>query len=553
MAVNTTTPDNQWWLTPAGDPAVDTQALFDIYDAIPARGGQIIIRDNGNPLVLDANVTPFISFLKPIFLRGETPYARIQNRRDATQPFTLNWGGFDNAPAADPNSNSIGVEPLPEPGELYSGISRFSSPNLTLVAGDWVLLMGDTDIPGQNPHIGGGNSYWMEVNRVARVDSGEYILSSPVRMDMLVNPRIQKLDLIPNCGMADLQLESTIVTSGATQSQSINIDRTYGFVMENVVTDQSGFGYTVIDRSANSRFSNFSGVNQPNPNGDYALVAGCCTNFIYEDSTWNECRHVFTTGATQSGTTRWNGTKNMVIRNVTLNLGGDNVGNIYSGFDAHPEASDIIFRNCEVRNGDDKSFVGFVTRAPNTLFDNCRAYGSFGESNLTSPKNTQYGLQFKSFGNTVRNSYFRDVWQGCFITTSTPNYFGGCTFENNTFENCETVGISWRDSAFINDNRVIGNRFINSGTFNNAGSPNIPQCLIQAGSGSGHLIRGNHMDKLPGDGHVYSMDLKDLATNHLRLEGNYASGYGTGILGLTGTNAATINTDWQARNYTDGS
>ena len=334
------------------------------------------------------------------------------------------------------------------------------------------------------------------------------------------------------------------------RTEALNIDQTLGFLIENVTILDSGYGDWVIDRSANTIIRGVTCHKQPDSFSDNGVIASCVTNFIFQDSTFNECRHVFTTGATQVGQIRYNGTKNLVVENVVGNHGGNEAGDNFVVFDNHPECSDMIFRNCIARLGDQESSVGFACRGPWTRFEGCQTYHP---DKGTTPRNTQYGLQLKSANNTVERCRFEGPWQGNFITTSGSLFFGSQRFYGNEYVKCESVGIAWRDQAAITNNEIVGNVFRESGTFDNAGSPNIPKCLIQVGSGNGHFIRGNHLDKRFGETHDFSIDFKDVDTGDINLEGNYTTGYGSGVLGVTGTNAAAIQSDWGAENYTDGS
>lgn len=553
MSFTKRTRTNVYRLAPTGDAETDTTNLTRIYQALPSSGGQVVVLDNALPLVLDSQFAGGIGADKPWFIRGETRNAVIEKRGT----YVLNWGGYESAPAAvvntaaAPTNNSLGVF---EFSGLARHESKFQSPLVSLAKGDWVCLIADDPTSGQDPHGGiGTENRPMEVHRVAYVSGSDVVLSSPVREAMTINPRLQKLSMIPNCGLADLTLRSNIQTAGSsTRTATLNIDKTLGFRIENVITDESGFGDLVIDRSADVVFNNFSGYSQPNPHIDYGVVAVTVNGFSWNDSYWKECRHVFTTSGTGvAAGHRYGGIRGAKLNNIVASCGGDVYGNSYIVFDCHAEGSDIEFNGCEVHAASQQIMYGFSTRARATRFNNCKFFG--GKNSSTSGlQNTYIAFLLGSEGNEINDCRIEDTWIG--ISASGSNW-GKNSVTKSKFIRAASTAI-YSPSSGADEWSVIGSEFEGCGTYDNAGTPLIPKTIMEITGGTGHVIRDNRMDKGSND---YAFHFDNLLPTDLELRGNYVRGYGSGKMGVRGdtgdpnsysnTSGASINTEFAAENY----
>lgn len=117
----------------------------------------------------------------------------------------------------------------------------------------------------------------------------------------------------------------------------------------------------------------------------------------------------------------------------------------------------------------------------------------------------------------------------------------------NTFVSCGHIGVEFLGGATVtavvygNDNAVCRNEFYDCGTTSLVK-------FVDDGTTTGHRVMANTMSQMTN---ANSLDTGSLAAAAITLRGNVMDQYGPGSMGMTGTNAGTINTNQAAYNWTD--
>jgi len=579
-------------ITPTGNTAADTVAFESLLVAIPVTGGVIEIADNGvslilstpnsvavnsNGIVINANYPGKVNIFKPLFIVGETTKSRLQ----LNAGYTLCWGGSDAwwTQAAAPNLTHGTWNGTAAGGTQVSGST------VPLGRGNWVLVYANDSIPEVSPHITGGTQRPASLHRVEyvyatnanNVTTMHAVIDGHMPDAMTSTPRVIKIDMLKNCGLANLTVGSNVTPDlstglpGETVTQAFRVFGTYGFRVEDVYVDDTSVGELNVNASADVVISNYSGLSVARSSVDYGVVAQAVNGLTFQDSFWHNARHVFTTGGSQStGTTYRYGTPLAVtVRNVTCYHGGNNAGSPLSAFDCHPEGYGVTFQGCRVFAGGRHISQGFSTRARRTTFRDCEFTSGTTPTFAAGPaKNENKGFVISGSRSLIDGCRVQGSWQGVVYTTQQENVFQHDHICRNTvFDGVTSNPIYGIDP--INNITVERCHMLNSATQYNGDeqspqpNPAVMGALINLRGGTGHRVYGNVLDR---GTNTYSLAVGALTTSDLIFEGNHVRGYTAtyssgankiGVRGDTGdpkgvstASGPGFQSTYAARNYT---
>ncbi len=578
-------------ITPSGNAATDTAAFESLLVALPATGGVIEIADNGVSLVLSPqNSTAVnsngviiralypgaVNIYKPVFICGETTKSRLQ----LNPGYILCWGGSD---AWWEQAAAQNVTHGTWSGATAAGSTQIANSSISLTRGDWVLVYANDSIPDVNPHSAGGTQrpaslHRVEYNYATVVNSVTTIynvIDGHMPDVMTSTPRIIKINMLRNCGIANLTVGSNMspdlssTPSGVTQA--FRVFGCYGFRVEDVYVDDTSVGELNINASADTVISNYSGLSVPRSSTDYALVVQAVNGLIYQDSFWHNARHVVTTGGSGTNGTlaRYGNPLAVTVRNVTCYHGGNNAGSTLSAFDTHPEGYGVTFESCRVFSGGRHISQGFSSRARRTTFRNCEfVSGTTPAFAATAPRNENKGFVISGSRSLIDGCRVQGSWQGVVYTTQLANSFQHDHLLRNTTFDGVTSNPVYCVSP-MNNITVERCHMQNSATQYN-GDEQTPQpdpivmgALINLRGGTGHRVYGNVLDR---GTNTYSLAVGALTTSDLIFEGNHVRGYtatyssGTNKIGVRGdtgdpkgvstASGPSFQSTYSARNYT---
>lgn len=176
-----------------------------------------------------------------------------------------------------------------------------------------------------------------------------------------------------------------------------------------------------------------------------------------------------------------------------------------------------------------------------------------GGNNHSIVNNTFRNIGGKLLVATIATGGLRFVDNRVFTAGTTGSYLlemraavTNCLIAKNTFANVADTGTAMTAIiAFLstgNNNRVVANTFVNCNathliSFGTGGS-----------SGTGHRVSNNEASKGPNTNFI---NTASLTTAQIEIIGNTADNYTAGTLGITGTNAATLRTAYNSKNWID--
>lgn len=539
---------NEYRIDPTGVGANDTPAFIGLLNAIGTGKAGVVIADNGQELIVDGAIQPYVTILGDIGIRGETPSARIKFRN----AFEINWGGY----AVPPNLAST-MPPFITRGTCNAvtvGAPKISSPSgVTFSKGDTAFLWYEGQMPDVEPHASGWTGSPLEVHRVERVSGSDVIFTSPVIDTMASGVSIAKVQMLRNCYLRNITISTDLDTTGTgNQTRAIDVFRTQDFVLENVTFADRGPGYIRIHGSVNPRVIGLNIYGMPNQANDYGLVLGPSMGAEMVECKMQDVRHPFTTSGFVVGSHRYGTVAFPRVHHNHVFVGGDGT-NAFSVFDCHAEGYGVRFENNTVEaTNPGLRTIGYSTRARKTVFDRCHFIGA----------NDYWGYAFVPYGGSTEivNCTAQRCDRGVVIQPGPQ----GSTFHNHVihncvFENIYNTGILVWSAA--NNLRIDDNRFVNVATNQSTyGADTVYRAAISCWGGTGHRLRGNHVDKGGTTYNQYSFDFNNLLATDIDVRGNYAIGYGSGKLGLRGdtgdplgsyTTAPSIQSAFASKNYVD--
>jgi hypothetical protein len=577
-------------ITPTGNPAVDTPAFEKLLVAIPTTGGVVEVADNGqslalatanstavnsNSIVIDAAFVGVIKIFKPIFIRGESRSSRIEFRSG----YQISWGGRDSwwAQAVSPRTTYGTMN------SVAAGASQISGSSISLVRGDWVMVYGDDSIANVIPHISNGTQRPASLHRVEynyatvanNVTTIWNVLDGHIPDTISVSPRLAKINMLRNCGLANITLGSNLTpdlsatASDGTFTPAVRVFGCLGFRVEDVFVDDSSVGWLTIDASADTIISNYSGLAVPRSSADYALVIGPVNGLLYQDSFWHNTRHVVTTGGPQSGSARYGNALATTIRNVTCYHGGNDEGSTLQAFDTHPEGYGVTFESCRVFGGGRDICRGFGCRARRTTFRNCEFVSNVSDRFAAfASKNENKGFVICGWRSMIDGCRVQGAWQGVVYDTVVEGlYQHDHHVRNTTFEGVTSNPIY--TVRPMNRITVANCHFEDCATQYNGDeqspvpNPVVMGSVINIRGGTGHRILSNVIDR---HANTYSLSAGTLTPADLVFEGNHVRGYtstyssGTNKIGVRGdtgdpkgvstTTGPSFQSTYAARNYT---
>lgn len=478
--------------------------------------------------------------------------------------------------------------------------------------GDIISLSSDNSLSGCDPHLAGGVNSPGETHRIGRVSvatvSGNpqytITLSSPTR-DAMTSPRLCWIKPLRNCGIERLTLETDYTgTVSHNQTTFLSARRTQGFFVRDIYSDKMP-GTMTFWTSLDPSVSGVMSYGTVDNLGDYGVAVGDCTGWRVSDCVFHDYKHPFTTGGqtiTTSGYTSmgtWSSsTAYSTNQWVSYTLPGASVASKFlclqphtnqtpasstaywlqldrvygtpcngmlsnskaympgngsagfTGWDFHSSGTHNTVRACEVHstiNG--FNCYGFASRARNTRFENCVARGA-----VATPTNMwMIGWHLRGADNSVIDCVGDGLAEGVRVDLGvhTGAYHGrniiGCEFSRVFGQAVKVMPAG--ASGGINNVHIDDLRVKDTSSGNT--SP-LSRCAVAIQSGTGHEVRGSHLDKQTSGGNLFSIDFTSLATSDVSPIGNYCTGYGTGVAGFDSdtANGAAFESAYAAKNYT---
>lgn len=575
-------------IEPTGNPVTDTPAFEKLLMALPMTGGVIEIADNGQTLQLNQSSTASVNsngiiiyagtapvptavwVNKPLFIVGESQSSRI-----ALTSYVICFGGnptwWVSSAAANLTHGTF--------ASAQALATQITGSTVPLTRGDWVLLWADDAIADVNPHNAGGSQRPASLHRIEySYTTGDpattyQVIDGHLPDTLSVSPKITKIAMLRNCGIANLTLSSTLAPDlgSGSVTQSLRVFGCVGFRMENVLVDDSSAGQVAFDACADTVVSNYSGLSAPRNAVDYAMVIQTVNGLTYQDSFWHNTRHVVTTGGSQpTGTlVRYGTPLGVTVRNVTNYQAGNSIGSGLTAFDTHSEGLDVLFEGCRVFGGGRHITQGFSARARRTMFRNCQFISGTTPTYAAGPaKNENKGFMISCSRSVIDNCTVRGAWRGVWYTTVQAGYYQDTHLCRNTvFENVTSNPIYAVEP--MDGITVSGCTAINCATQYN-GDEQTPQpnpivmgAIVNLRNGTGHKVVGNQFERAAN---TYSLAAGNLTPSDIVFEANHVRGYtatyssGTNKIGVRGdagdpkgvstTSGPAFQSTYSAGNYT---
>lgn len=555
-----------------------------------------------------------ISIQAPIVIVGETRHSRIKLEGGFHVNFGGHQNHLIPVQSVDPNlyargtcsDIAVGAWQVVVPSATWLSLVNGGAGPLV---GDMISLSSDNSLVGCDPHEQGGINSPGETHRIARVSvatvSSEpqytITLCSPVR-DAMTSARICWIKTLKNCGVEGLTFETSYGGNlGHNQTTFLSARRTQGFFVNNIYADKMP-GTMVLWNSIDPTISGVVSYGTVDNLGDYGIAVGDCTGWRVNNVTLYNYRHPFTTGGqtlTASNYTSmgaWSGATaysvgqwvsytlpgaafsskfvciqahtnqtpasstaywlqldrvygtpcNGVLSDSKAYVPGNGVAS-FTGWDFHSSGTHNVVRDCEVHSTvSGFNSYGYSSRARTTRFERCTARGP-GSQWMT-------GFHLRGADNEVIDCTGDNLDRGVFIDCGVHGgaYHGrviaDCSF-TKVFEPAVIVNKHATNGNVINNVHVTGLRVRDSSSGN---SPPYSRAAVAFQGGTGHRVRGSHLDKQTSGGNQFSIDFTTLTTADVSPIGNYCTGYGTGVAGFDSDTAsgAAFESAYAAKNYT---
>lgn len=606
---------NDYTFHGSGDASIDTVSWGKLVDVIQQQNkpATITIADRVQPTVLDAAISGFANGKtcnQSLIIRGETRHARLRLENG----FQLGYGGYSNqfipTQTPDPAYITRGAfngcaarvhEVVVDDAAWLQAVNAGAGP----LPGDMISLSSLDTLPGCDPHLPGGQNCPGEIHRVARVVASTFsglprltiTLSTRVEDAMTTSPVLCHIRSIKNCGIENITLDTTYTGNvGHNQTTFLSARRCDGFFMENIYAEKMP-GTPVFFNCLDVNVNGIKSGGVIDPLGDYGLAIGPVNGFFVSECSWYHARHVFTTGGqtlTESGYTSagtWsNSTAYVANQWVSYTPAGASVPSKYLcitpntgqqpntsptywfqldrvwgtpqngivkacrafvpgsgstswvGFDTHSSGTGIVFIDCEVTSTvSGFNAIGFSSRSRATRFERCKVKGASSQWTI--------GFHLRGADNECRECVGDTLNEGVRIDAGVH----GGVYHGRKIHDCQwnrVFSSAVRVTAGINDVHVSANKCASVASGN--ASPLVRSAITFQG-GTGHIVRGNHLDKQSSGGNLYSVDSKALTPSDVKIHGNYCSGYGAGVAGLLSDTAAgaAFESAYASKNYTD--
>lgn len=341
-------------------------------------------------------------------------------------------------------------------------------------------------------------------------------LSDTMKFSMTTNPKFQKVTLMKGCGIADVVLGSDGSLTDANTTKALDFQYCQSPVVENVLVDETKAGAIQFDYSADIYVSRYDSLGQQDV--VYGCLIGTVNGFSWVNSNFKECRHVFTTFGTESGSIRWGGPLNARLHNVVASCANPVTTGV-AVFDTHPEGYGVTFNECQVHGGRiGVNFYGFNDRATNTVIRNCYFDGGGTSMGI--------GVNILGTDTNIDGNHFTNILEAVRHTSWTDG--DNISFVRNKVSNC------------------IGSAF------------NVDR-------GVGHTVNDNDLSKRNNPSSTYRTIHVAHAPSgswpaHVDFSGNHVRGFGSGMLGIYGetgdglfssTPGPSMQTEYVDSNYGD--
>jgi len=488
-----------YYLNATGDPDKDTNTFKGLIKFLQMRGGGYI----GIKGVVKIN--DYIRFGNyPIWPVGCTYDAAIEGTDKKAQ---LSWGDW-----YEPLRDSFAV---PFSGIHAKGWDFEIPPGLDLKQGDIFAIWSDDHLTGMPPHL----SYQcpMEIHEVKEIRGNRVLFDDFVADDMLTNPKIVKLNMIPGGTIADLDLRY----SGTEENpRFIDIRNTRGLNVENVNIAAGGPGPMVLSNCVDTNITNYSSEGRHNYalGYGYHMVASLVNGLCFQDSEVKGVRHPFTTTGVSVDRTRWGTPRNVVIKNVRARQNGRPTGGM-AMFDTHAEGWGIVFDSCKVTIPGDQMGRGFNIRTRNTSLLNCEVEGG----------GLVRGIHIDAADCRVIGGSVRGCWLGICVE-SIGAMPANCLIQGVDISDCSGTGIHVSSCDELD---IVHNTFRRNGW--RGGS--IPKSHIWFKNANKASVRFNSLDRYISEkvengekkrvGNDYSVYMEERCANNVTIEHNGIKGYDT--------------------------
>lgn len=510
-------------LWPTGDSTQDMPNLAAAINGMTR--GQLVIRDNGKELLLDPAHGTIPSCTKPVFFRGETSNVTIRfnnwNGSFGNYHTPFNWGGYGN-PVLD-----VGT-PFSAPDWQWA--FKLTAPGHGLSEGDWIVVISDDDIPGIDGHSSFLHQRPAELVMVDRISGDDLYINTPLCDVYQTNARFVKLDMIPNCGMADLQLahNNEILPPSTTDMRVIDAYRTIGLRIENLAHLYDGAGFTVVDGSAQARVQGFRTLHMHNNFRDYGIVVGTVNDMIVSDFQTNGTRHVTSTTGWNDTDRRYGNARNLRFRNMHAVV-PDNGHVAWVMYDTHAEGYGVTYESCHCDIAAE-SYQGYAfnTRSRATRWVNCSVTGGQFQETIT-PKddipNFHTGFYIRQGPAEIINCRTENICWGVNVIRmelDADNHPEDVLVKDCFFKRVFDATVIWNSNNSGKGLTYMGNTHDNCGSYH--GSSAKGYAILSMNNGGNHRIILNDFQKENADYMLFAG--QGLTTADFDISGNTLSGWG---------------------------
>ena len=375
-------------------------------------------------------------------------------------------------------------------------------------------------------------------NRVQMTRTAPGAIAFDYCVDVICNVRIRGIPTADDDGVYGIVMH---VVNGAICDNIISGTR-HAFTTSSGQNQSTPGGWSTIDAVTTGTPGTITETGHNLSDGNQVRISGTApgglainTNYWVVNSTANTIQLASTPGGAALAITtvgagslladaRWGTPMNIVCRGVYYNPPKWATGSLASRtlWDTHAEGYGITCEGIRFV-GSALGGTGYFaqTRSVGTKFINC-VFES-GTGNV---------IPVRLFADNCEvincRFYARDaMWRGIQIQE---NRAGGvkpdnCLIAGNTFNGLVAYCVQVQDG---DNHRIIDNTFWDSSD-GAGGTPFASESYIAIEEGTGHLVQGNKLRKGTNE---HAIDVYQLTTSDITIEGNVMTGYGTGIAGI---------------------
>lgn len=461
----------------------------------------------------------------PVSLRGFDDTATIK-----TSPgVQLLWGSWYDSYSS---LSFTSINPVTTGDNSFT----FSAGALSLSNGDYLQFASNDTVPDQGWHDGTWipRSYEM-LRYMFTKGASTHVVDHNFADLYSTSPRVAIMPMLKGVKITDIRF---INDGGVTpDGHSFDIRNCADGCVEGCTFGDDAASGIWMKHCANFhiRHNTFGRLYNWSDSNAYTTLHGGCLNCSVHDNVIYPGRHAYTSGnATGEGGVRRGTNRGCSFRNNTVIGSGQSDGGGLGIVDTHYEGFETVIQGNTIHVGNDAGNSAIYLRARNTIAcDNI----------ITGGTNTRAALCRTSNCTFTRNT-LRGFSHGPALAAPTNATCDNFVFADNTVIDLDGSGVKLSAG---NNHSVVGNRFIR--TSHTEDSTYVKPTHVHITGGLGHIIENNAMSKYTNTYSIYLENSPISSANFVR--SNNCRGYGSGVLGVGGTNFSAWESDFASQNDTD--